>query len=410
MIYAKTLLPYLIILFLNFLLIDRAFSQDKHIINGTVLSRDEKPVEGVSITWANKGYGSVTNSEGNFIIVLNTSYKPTDSLTFSCIGYRSEKVSIATAITEKKITLKLSASIENLKEVVVRPLSLQQLLDSLIHHNNGIFVSPMKLNGYYREMVFTNNKCTELSDAICEFFFDQKVQPDGLLKITASRCRKETKENKDKDNMEVYKESKINPNQAFKYAMFDGMIEKYFPEKSLTEYQYRMEQLGDGSNSDLKITIAPKKPTADTFYQLTLMLKNDFSLISYRLEIPENLIEQVKEKSLLGLHSKWVKNLIEVNYSSINGRIYPAYYAVMKSTKLWGKMLGTAINQLKEEKSEFVAGNIATNSTQAFAKADIYKKGNLCSNGVAINDELLKGYTIIKPTVKDSIAISVLGN
>lgn len=112
---------------------------------------------------------------------------------------------------------------------------------------------------------------------------------------------------------------------------------------------------------------------------------------------------------MLGIHSKLVKSLIEVNYSSIAGHIYPGYYAIIKSTKVWGKMLGATINELKEEKSEFVAGN-AANTGQAFAKADVYKKGNLCSNGTAINDELLQSYTIIKPTMKDSIAIKAMGN
>ncbi|OKS86002.1 carboxypeptidase-like regulatory domain-containing protein [Mucilaginibacter polytrichastri] len=405
----KTYPTLLIIIFtLVFLSIRPLMAQDRNRISGTVLSAEgAMPVDGVTIAWLNKGIGSITNSEGHFIIVLTASYAGTDSLTFSCIGYSTEKFSIGTAIGTNGLVVKLKPLVENLKEVVVRPLSLKQLLDSITQHNNEAFASPIKMNGYYRELVFTNDKCTEFSDAICAYFFDRVTQPDGQLKIIASRCRKETKENKDKDNMEVYKDSKINPNQAFSYAMLTGMIEKYFPEKSLADYQYTMQQ--QGSEQDLKIVILPKTDTGEAFYQLTLMLKGDFTLKSYRLEIPERLLGQVKEKSLLGIHIKVVKNLIEVNYLSIAGHIYPGYYSVRKLTKLWGKFLGTTINQLKEEKSEFVTGNVVLNSS-AFTKADVYKKGNLCSNGTAINDDLLKNYTIIKPTMKDSVAISALGN
>jgi hypothetical protein len=388
-----------------------ASAQDSHTISGAVLSKDDnKPIGSATISWANRGFGSITNDDGNFMIVLKQPFTPTDSLTFSCIGYHTQKVGIITAIAANDISIKLEPSTENLKEVVVRPLSLRQLLDSIIRHNTVAFVSPMKLNGYYRELVYTNNRCTEFSDAICDYFFDGKSQPDGQLKITASRCRKEIKENKDKDNMEIYKDSKINPNQAFKYAMLADMIEKFFPEKNLADYQYTMEQLINEPKADLRIVIKPKLDTGDAFYQLSLMLKDDFTLKSYKLEIPEKLLGQVKEKSLLGLHSKLVKSVIEVNYLSITGHIYPGYYAVMKSAKLWGKFLGTTINQLKEEKSEFVAGTVALNVEPVFAKAEVYKKGNLCSNGTAINDDMLKNYTIIKPTARDSVGISVLGN
>jgi hypothetical protein len=36
----------------------------------------------------------------------------------------------------------------------------------------------------------------------------------------------------------------------------------------------------------------------------------------------------------------------------------------------------------------------------------VYKKGNLCGNGVAISDTLLRKYTIIIPSKKESIDIN----
>jgi hypothetical protein len=129
-------------------------------------------------------------------------------------------------------------------------------------------------------------------------------------------------------------------------------------------------------------------------------------LRSYRLEIPDGLLKNAKEKSMLGIHGKITAFVIEARYGVSNNGIYPEYFKVIKDVKFYGKFLGTVIDQVTAQKSEFIVTQINTKGISAFPKNEVYKKGNICDNGVAINTALLKDYNFIPPTKKDSLAIS----
>jgi hypothetical protein len=117
----------------------------------------------------------------------------------------------------------------------------------------------------------------------------------------------------------------------------------------------------------------------------------------------------VKEKSILGIHVKLLGYSFKVNYNSYHNKIYPAYYNTNKNFHLYGSFLGTSFNEIIDNKTEFVTSKIDTGrDLKKFNSSELYKKGNICGNGQAINDALLKNYTIIVPSAKDSVAIKSL--
>jgi hypothetical protein len=405
------LLNRLSVFFFLFLLPLSIFAQDRKSITGIILSETNGPILGVNITWQNKGISSISNSDGKFVILIPPTYSSNDSLTFSCIGYKVEKIKISDAVENKALKVMLIQNVVNLKEVVIKIFSVKQLLDSIKRRNKEAFISPMILNGYYREFVYSNAKCTEYADAICEYFYDRNLNQDGQLKIGASRCLKAKKDNEDKNNMEVYKDSKVDPNIAFKYSLFSAMVDKFLSEKTLNGYKYNIQEASEKDNTDLKISVFPKNISGENLYSLTMILNSDFKLKSYKLEIPDTILAVIKEKSMLGIHSKVTKFIINVNYSSIGNQIFPNYYSINRNSKIWGKFLGTTINQTIDNKSEFIGGElIKTGIIKPFDKQDVYKKGNICNNGASINEALLKKYTIILPSQDDSISIQSLSN
>lgn len=394
-----------------FLLPLSIFAQDRKSITGIILSETNGPILGVNITWQNKGISSISNSDGKFVILIPPTYSANDSLTFSCIGYKVEKIKISDAVENKALKVMLIQNVVNLKEIVINTFSVKQLLDSIKRRNKEAFISPMILNGYYREFVYSNAKCTAYADAICEYFYDRNLNQDGQLKIGASRCLKAKKDNEDKNNMEVYKDSKVDPNIAFKYSLFSAMVDKFLSEKTLNGYKYNIQEASEKDNTDLKISVFPKNISGENLYSLTMILNSDFKLKSYKLEIPDTILAVIKEKSMLGIHSKVTKFIINVNYSSIGNQIFPNYYSINRNSKIWGKFLGTTINQTIDNKSEFIGGElIKTGIIKPFDKQDVYKKGNICNNGASINEALLKKYTIILPSQDDSISIQSLSN
>jgi hypothetical protein len=161
---------------------NKALSQDKNIVSGIVISQEtSQPIEAVSITINNRGIGSVTNADGKFIIALTPETSLQDSLAITCIGYKPQKVSIGYAKSNLNLTVKLESAIENLQEVTVKPLSLKELLDSIKQHNLAQFVSPMKLAGYYRELVFTNSKVPNMQmPCVHTFLIRKQPMKDSL--------------------------------------------------------------------------------------------------------------------------------------------------------------------------------------------------------------------------------------
>jgi len=347
-------------------------AQYKIPVSGIVISLDKsEPVDGAAISWNYKGVGSITNSDGKFVILLSPPFNNQDSLIFSCIGYKPTAIGIKDAVSNPNLTIRLQAAIENLKEVTIRPLTIKQLLDSINRHNYNAFVSPMKLSGYYREFVYTNLKCNEYADALCQYYFNNGKDSETQLKINASRCITGKKNNGDAKNAEFYWDSEVNPVLAFKYALLSEMIKKYFPDKALPGYKYEIAQAAESSD-DLKITISPKDSTGVAIYDLVFLLTGDFTLKAYHLEIPDSILLHMKEQSLLGVHVKNGKLIINVKYASFNGRIYPAYYSIIRGEHVYGKVMSTRFDQVDENKSEFVVSELGkTDDLQPFVRDEL---------------------------------------
>ncbi|WP_131537242.1 carboxypeptidase-like regulatory domain-containing protein [Pedobacter nototheniae] len=386
------------------------FAQDNKTISGTVISTNgDGNIPGVTIYFKTKGLSSITNSDGKFIIALPAPFATTDSLTFSSIGYKSKTIAINKALKENTLVIKLDDYAENLHEVTIARLSLKEVLDSVKRQVNHALVKPMKLSGYYRELVFTNGKCSEYADALAEYFLDQRTKKDGQFKILASRCKNDERAVFKGDSAVANLNSKISPNHAFQLALVSRMIDRYFPIKTLSDYKYKQEQADEKDGSDIKITISPKDDAVKGIYKLVLNLTSDFVLKSFHMEIPDKFVEKTPQRNILGLHGKPYKLIFDVNYIATPNGIYPSYYSIIGASKLWGKFLGTIYDQTVEFKTEFLVTKIDQSADlKPFPGKEVYSKGNICKNGVAMNDNLLKEYTTILPSQKDTISIKPL--
>ena len=384
---------YIFIIVLFFCFLNTAQAQS---ILGTVTSQNA-PLNGASVLWKNHGIGTITNGEGKFALLLSKAVTPQDSIVFSCIGYAPFVISADEALKNKKLTVTLTATANNLSDVVVKNLSLAELLDSIENHNLKKFVSPAVLSGYYKEIVYSDTLCTEFSDALCEFYFNHNLNNKIQLKINASRCLSSTITNtwKERDSLKISPLSDIKPDKAFRYALLYGMINRYFPKKILPYYKYKMEE----DDNTIKITIIPKKFDSKNHYVLTFFLTNDFTLQHYHLEIPDTVADMIRTVNLLGLHGKNMGFAIDVGYLENNGKIYPNSFFMQEIGRFWGKFFGTHIDQTFNQKSEFVITKVDDSKTvKPFDGSVTYSKGNICANGISMNDSLLANYNAILPT------------
>jgi len=95
------------------------YSQEK-IITGEIKDSENKTLlQYVNIGIANKGVGTVSNSNGFFSLKLNEKIKENDTVTFSYIGYKTKKI----VLTELNVSInivELEPEINNLNEIVVK--------------------------------------------------------------------------------------------------------------------------------------------------------------------------------------------------------------------------------------------------------------------------------------------------
>jgi hypothetical protein len=95
------------------------YSQEK-VINGEIKDIENKTLlQYVNIGIANKGVGTVSNSNGKFSLRLNEKVKGNDTITFSYIGYKTKKI-ILTELNQSNNIVELEPEINNLNEIVVK--------------------------------------------------------------------------------------------------------------------------------------------------------------------------------------------------------------------------------------------------------------------------------------------------
>lgn len=95
------------------------YSQEK-IINGEIKDIQNKTLlQYVNIGIANKGVGTVSNSNGIFSLKLNEKIKESDTITFSHIGYKTKKIAI-TELKKSNNSVELEPEINTLNEITVK--------------------------------------------------------------------------------------------------------------------------------------------------------------------------------------------------------------------------------------------------------------------------------------------------
>ncbi|SHE98745.1 CarboxypepD_reg-like domain-containing protein [Psychroflexus salarius] len=121
-------------------------------LTGTLLSQDTKesiPFATVRIT---KNYGVITNTEGNFSIVVNQ-FTTKDSIEFSSMGFKTKRIAIGDFKNNQKVILE--TAVNELGEVFLKDQSLtgRELIDKFLKNKNKNYAT--KANSYN---IFIRNK------------------------------------------------------------------------------------------------------------------------------------------------------------------------------------------------------------------------------------------------------------
>jgi hypothetical protein len=139
-------------------------------LSGKVIScQDKKPIEFTSIYIRNRNIGTMSNIDGNFTIkVPKSSF--TDSVYFSCIGYKPVHVMVGDFRPDGNI-ITLEISNIQLKEVKVKPIDPKEILRKTLEGIRSNYSNhPLNLIAFYREVLRQDHQYVGLSEAVLNIY------------------------------------------------------------------------------------------------------------------------------------------------------------------------------------------------------------------------------------------------
>ncbi len=160
------------------------------VFRGVVLdSTDRHPLVFASVFVEGTNIGTVTNSDGKFLIKIPGKYK-NNRLGISMMGYKTRYLSPEHPVFVKNKILLKPASI-NIKEVVIRdmdPLHLLKAARDKVPENFSC--SPMMMTGFYREWIKKNNSYVSLGEAILDIYKASYDNPVDFDRVKMYKGRK----------------------------------------------------------------------------------------------------------------------------------------------------------------------------------------------------------------------------
>ncbi len=128
-----------------------------------------EPLSFATITVEGENTATVSNNEGNFILKISKKSKP-QNIIISYLGYKNLIFSISD-LTKKKNILSLEESVITLKEIVITPGPVYDIILKVMNNiENNYSDIPYQMTGFYRESVQKKNNYVSLAEAIVNIY------------------------------------------------------------------------------------------------------------------------------------------------------------------------------------------------------------------------------------------------
>lgn len=208
------------------------------LISGVVKDqKSKKKLEYVNVSVQGTNIGTVTNSDGEFLLKIPIEYK-SNNLLFNHIGYNNHLYPIGGKSLENE-TFVLTSDSQILDEVIVRSGNPQVIIREAIKKiDQNYSNTPSILSGFYRETVQKGKRYIDISEAVMNIYktaYAKDATNDGVLIYKGRRLLSP----KPSDTLSVKLQG--GPN----LAIYGDVVKYPYPildEESLPLYRYKMEE------------------------------------------------------------------------------------------------------------------------------------------------------------------------
>jgi hypothetical protein len=384
------------------------YSTDKNVKNDTIpvkyfflsgkLVEDKKgrPVKYASVSIFNKPIGTISNSDGEFLLKVHPE-NIEDTIIISSMGYAQQLLPAHQLLDEDLFILK-TVSIR-IREVKVTATTTQNILENIRLNLSKNYSSEIKLmNAFYRETVKQDDNYINVSEAVME-----------ILKapyVNSSRS----------DLVRVLKGRKSPDVQPFKWLNFklqggpftitkldaiktmESFIDKAYQEL------YHYEVLKTIWYNSSPVYVVKFHPVSNTFFppfegemyvhrETFAILHANYSLNKYGLKEAESTMIRRKPRNVKARPS-YVR--YEVNYQQYLGKWHLA--SAQASVKFKVKSKRDKLNSEFHSVSDLLITDIKSTELKRFTKDEKFQMKDIFVENLGTYDEIFwENYNIIKP-------------
>ncbi len=368
-----------------FIMANFSFSQTR-IINGVIKDITTLlPVESVSIGLSDSNVGTISNHEGKFKFTLSGKE---NSLNFSHLYYKLENYTVKQNETEIEIFLEPKSFV--LDEVVINQKPGKILLEDAVAASKAKLEKSLLLTTYYREFINVDNKYTNFSDGIIDYYVKRKSGASDLY-VKQSRTFDLKDENASEREKAILSVNLNDVRKAVSNAYNFKMVSQILKSD---KYYFGVETKSEAGGSSIDvITIEPKENLEDEFiYEGTITYDSKTKLI---LDI--NLRFSPEHKKFNVLHNVIIakikfNDIVRRASFKIDGDKYVMIYSQVKSN-VYVKF-GKKINNTFESLCDITTLNYKEGEFD-LDKSKKYKESSLFTNGNKYTEEFWKKYDVI---------------
>jgi hypothetical protein len=397
------------ILILFFCAYSASLAQNSYVtING--LLKDAKTGEKVihaTITVPNTGIGTVSNSDGEFTLKVDTSLNA-EYFEVSHLSYATAKFKISDAIGKEK-TFNLEILPVRLKEVPVLPEDARATVELALRNvSKNYSTAPEMMTGFYRESIMQRRDYLSVSEAVIDIYKAPYTnRQNDQVKIYKGRRSSNVKK---ADTLMVRLQG--GPNVLMLLDIVKN-TDLSIGLDDLDNYQF---EFGSVVNIEDKpnwvINFSPKVVREDPLYLGKLYISQDNMAIT-RAEFSLDLSDEDKaseafvQKKPAGLVFMPTSTSYLINYKEQNGKYYISYVRIdLKFRCDWKKRLfknnytlmsELAITDMREDNAVrfsnqevFKSNMILAEKVQDFTDVDFWGEHNIIEPEKSIENAILK--------------------
>ncbi|WCM42011.1 carboxypeptidase-like regulatory domain-containing protein [Flavobacterium sp. CBA20B-1] len=155
--------------------------QAQQLVQGIIKDNEtQQPIQHALIIGNISGKSTVTNSEGRFQFHLP---KEDSKLIIKHLDYFTQEIS---AKNKKSFQVHMQSSTESLEEIVILKTSIKSEIEKAIKTSQQSFSKNLKLNTFYRELLYINGTMYQYEDAEADYYLQSINKSNVVVKESRS--------------------------------------------------------------------------------------------------------------------------------------------------------------------------------------------------------------------------------